>query len=315
MTAPPSLRGLQAFEAAARTGSFAAAARELSVSPAAISQLVRGLEDHVGRQLFRRVNRGIALSEAGLEILPRLSAAFDEIRGVSHELAGASPRARLTVSVPPSAATGWLSARLASFLKLHGPMDISLRGEEDPVEFDRDLIDIRMSYGPFHYVSHETHDIMIDEAVPVCAPELVSRHGPFETVASLKGAPLIHTDWGPGSAKFPSWRDFFEAGDVPVDRAAERGTVANSSHAAIDLAVSGLGVALGQGMFVSRHIDEGRLVRPVDHSVALGQPYCLTIRQRSASRPAVECFRDWIIEECKRSLLQATVKAGKTQSR
>jgi len=309
MTAPPSLRGLQAFEASARTGSFAAAARELSVSPAAISQLVRGLEEYVGRQLFRRVNRGIALSEAGLEILPRLTAAFDEIRGVSQELAGTSPRARLTVSVPPSAATGWLSARLASFLDRHGPMDISLRGEEDPVEFDRDLIDVRMSYGPFHYVSHETHEIMTDKAVPVCSPALLRGHGPFQTLGSLKGAPLIHTDWGPGSAKFPSWRDFLEAAAVPVDRAAERGMIANSSHAAIDLAVNGLGVALGQGMFVSRHIDEGRLVRPVEHAVPLGQPYCLTIRQRSASRPAVELFRDWIIAECKGSLLKSTAKS------
>ncbi len=74
----PSLKGMRAFEAAARTGSFAAAAAELSVSPAAIGQLIRSLEDQVGRKLFLRINRGITPTEAGLEVLPRLSVIFDE---------------------------------------------------------------------------------------------------------------------------------------------------------------------------------------------------------------------------------------------
>ena len=75
MTALPSLRTLQAFEAAARTGSFVAAAEELAISPAAISQLIATLEDHVGRKLFHRVNRRVALTEAGREVLPRLTLA------------------------------------------------------------------------------------------------------------------------------------------------------------------------------------------------------------------------------------------------
>ena len=78
-----SLKGLQAFELAARLGSFVAAAEALSVSPAAVSQLIRGLESQVGRKLFHRINRGITLTEAGREVLPRLSAAFEELHGVS----------------------------------------------------------------------------------------------------------------------------------------------------------------------------------------------------------------------------------------
>ena len=133
-------------------------ARELSVSPAAISQLIRALEDQVGRKLFHRINRGIAPTEAGLEILPRLSAAFDELKGVSCQLSGVGSPSRVTISVPPSVAMGWLSTRIAGFMAAHGPIDISLRGEVDPVDFDRDLIDIRMSYGRFHYRAHETEE-------------------------------------------------------------------------------------------------------------------------------------------------------------
>lgn len=79
MVAMPSLRGLQAFEAAARTGSFAAAAEELSVSAAAVSQLIRIVEEQVGRKLFHRANRRVVLSEVGVEMLPRLTMAFQEI--------------------------------------------------------------------------------------------------------------------------------------------------------------------------------------------------------------------------------------------
>src|SRR5262245_18475118 len=104
MTTLPSLRTLQAFESAARNGTFVAAAEELAISPAAVSQLIATLEDHVGRQLFHRTNRRAVLTEAGREVLPRLTLAFDELTGVARDLIGSTHRARLVLSVPPSVA-------------------------------------------------------------------------------------------------------------------------------------------------------------------------------------------------------------------
>ncbi|RUU52770.1 LysR family transcriptional regulator, partial [Mesorhizobium sp. M7A.T.Ca.TU.009.01.1.1] len=127
MAVPPSLKGLQAFEAAARTGSFAAAAEELSVSAAAVSQLIRTVEEQMGRKLFHRVNRRVVLTEAGVEMLPRLTMAFQEIGSVARQLGGDTFRPRLVVSVPPSMAMGWLSQRLAGFASSHGAVDVSLR--------------------------------------------------------------------------------------------------------------------------------------------------------------------------------------------
>jgi len=112
MPTNPSLKGLQVFEAATRTGSFAAAAKELSVSQAAISQSIRALETQINRKLFHRVNRSVVPTEAALEIYPRLNTVFDELRGISRHLVGSGPRSRLVVSVPPSAVVGWLSKRL-----------------------------------------------------------------------------------------------------------------------------------------------------------------------------------------------------------
>jgi LysR family glycine cleavage system transcriptional activator len=302
MTSLPSLRSLQAVEAAARTGSFVSAARELSISPAAVSQLIRALEDQVARKLFHRINRRAVLTEAGREILPRLATAFEELRSVSRELSGGERRSSLVVSVPPSVAMGWLSTRLRDFIAVHGPVDISLRGEEDPVPFERDLIDVRLSYGRFHYREHDTEEIATDSVYPVCSPTFLAEHGFLDSPEELLAAPLIHTDWGPAAAAFPSWRSWFEAALVMPSRDIRRGLTANSSRAALDLALGGLGVALGQGIFSAGPIEAGMLVRPVNHALELGQPYCLTIPRRSIQRTVVMAFKAWFVEECLRSI-------------
>lgn len=307
MVALPSLRGLQAFEAAARTGSFAAAADELSVSAAAVSQLIRTVEEQMGRKLFHRVNRRVVLTEAGVEMLPRLTIAFQEIGSVARDVGGDAFRPRLVISVPPSMAMGWLSERLAGFVAGHGAADISLRGDDDPVPFDHELIDIRLSYGP-HYREHPTQEIVRDAVYPVCAPELLRKIRPgSEPLADL---PLIHTGWGPSGAAFPTWRNWFEAAGIEPHRAAQRGLSANSSRAALDLAISGLGVALAQGIYCAQALEDGRLARPTAGSLELRQPYCLTVPERSARRDVVAAFRAWLIEECMRTVRSPALSAA-----
>jgi len=305
MTNLPSLKGLQALEAAARSGSFAAAARELSVSPAAISQLVRSLESQVGHQLFYRINRGITLTEAGLEILPRLSAAFEELKEVSQRIYGSAARSRLTISAPPSVASSWLPMRIAEFVALYGAADISLRGDNDPVAFEHHGIDIRFSYGRFHYRTHATEEIVTDAVIPVCSPGFLARYGPFKKAGALAAAPLIHTDWGPAAATFPAWRNWFAAAHIVADHQTSRDMVANSSIMAINLAIAGLGVSLCQGLLAAQHIAEGRLVNAVNLSLAQSQPYCLTVPQRSANRPVVSTFRNWLVRICTETVADA----------
>jgi LysR family glycine cleavage system transcriptional activator len=302
MTATPSLRTLQAFEAAARTGSFAAAAEELAISPAAVSQLIATLEDHVGRKLFHRINRRTVLTEAGRDVLPRLTLAVEELDGVARDLIGSAHRARLVVSVPPSVAVEWLPQRLAAFIALHGEADIFLRGEEEPIAFERDLIDMRLSYGRFPDRDHDAEPITTDAVHPVCTPDFLKRHGRALSPRDLLSAPLIHTDWGPAAASFPSWHAWFEAASVAPGREIGRGLTVNSSAAALDLALAGLGVALCQGLFAARAVEEGRLVKPVKLALPLAQPYCLTVPRRSARRAIVSVFRDWFIAECAKSI-------------
>lgn len=114
----------------------------------------------------------------------------------------------------------------------------------------------------------------------------------------MLAAPLIHTDWGPSGASFPSWRRWFEAAAVAPSRTSQRGLTANSSMAALDLALGGLGIALAQGLFCAQAIEKDLLLIPVHHALRLNQPYTFTTTQRSAQRPVVVAFKSWLAAEC-----------------
>ena len=296
---PYSLKALQAFEAAARTGSFAAAAADLSVTPAAVAQLVRSLERRLGRDLFVRVPRGVVPSEAAHEVLPRLHAVFEEIDRVCHRLAGTTLPSRLTVSVPTSIASGWLSHRIVDFLGTDAVLDVSLRSDDDPVAFERDRIDVRMSYGRFHYRGHGTSEVLLDAIYPVCSPAFLERRGPFGRAAALADVPLVHTDWGPAAATFPAWPRWFESARAGIDgRRLGRGPQANSSKVALELAVAGLGVSLVQGLLAADAVRRGTLVVAFPHALELGQPYCLTLAEHALEREVVRRFDAWFRAEC-----------------
>ena len=301
-----SLKGLQAFEATIRTGSFVAAAEELDVTPAAISQLVRGLEERIKRQLFYRVNRQLLATEASLLLAPRLTALFSELDEISAELAGDNAPSNLVISVPPSV-TGWLSRRMPEFVEQWGALDFTLRGEEDPVDFERLLVDIRWSFGGQSYAKESVTTLFHDHAFAVCSPSFLAKHGPFEHASDLMLAPLIHTDWGPSSAKYPSWQRWCEDVNIERKQQANRGMVANSSITSVDLAVNGLGLALCQGFYLPDLLAEGSLVIAHPYAIRLAQPYCLTVPTRSEARPVVAQFKAWLVAECQ-SCRQLTAK-------
>ncbi|HWT98370.1 MAG TPA: LysR substrate-binding domain-containing protein, partial [Terriglobales bacterium] len=224
---------------------------------------------------------------------------FEELRNISHELGGSAARARLVVSAPPSMAMGWLSTRLADFVARQGPLDLFLRAEDDPVPFERDLIDLRLSYGRFHYRDHRIEEIVTDAVYPVCAPDFLARHGPLDSPGRLRSVPLIHTDWGPAAATFPSWPSWFDAAGVAADPARQPGLTTNASRTALDFALSGLGVALGQGIYIAADIVAGRLVVPLHAPLQLSQAYFLTTPRRSVERQVVRDFAAWFEAACR----------------
>ncbi len=165
----PPLPGLHAFEAAARTGSFAAAAGELYLSPAAVSSRIRALERHLGVRLFERGARSIALTELGHAYLSEVSDTFDDLAIATAGLFGSAHAEQLTVRTQLSYATTWLAPRLPQFRAEHPHIGIRLASAIwadalSPHEVD---VDIRHGSGSWPGASAEL--LHHDRAVVVCA--------------------------------------------------------------------------------------------------------------------------------------------------
>ncbi|CDX12827.1 LysR family transcriptional regulator [Mesorhizobium plurifarium] len=279
----PPLNAMRAFEVAARAGSFTLAATELGVSSAAVSQQIRNLEDWFGKQLFMRNGNRIALTDAGHAIYPQKAHALGEIAAVGRRMLEGGLRTRLVVSVPFSLAELWLAPRLAVLLESFPQMAIDVRVEDDPIDVVRQNIDLRISYGDYHYPALKMVRLVHDDVLPVAAPEFCQRHGAAD-LADMHESHFIHTNWGPNYASHPSWADWFAAAGGNRAPDPSHGRRVGLSSLAIGAARLGLGIALGQRVMASPDLEAGRLIALSSVSVRLGQPYCAFMLPAKAER-------------------------------
>lgn len=187
----PPLLGLHAYEAAARHGSFAAAAAELHLSPAAVSQRVRNLEGHLGVQMFERLPRSVQLTEMGRAYLPAVRDIFDDLSAATSGLFGGPGRGRLTVRAQVSYAATWLAPRLPDFARTFPNIDVRLVSTvwADTLRPEEVDLDIRQGNGSWPgYLSMKLHD---DVAVVLCGTRFWERHGPFEQITDLLDWPRV----------------------------------------------------------------------------------------------------------------------------
>jgi LysR family transcriptional regulator, glycine cleavage system transcriptional activator len=281
----PPLNAVRAFEVAARAGSFTLAATELGVSSAAISQQIRNLEDWFGKQLFVRNGNRIALTDAGHAIYPQTARALGEIAAVGRRMLEGGLRTRLVVSVPFSLAELWLAPRLAALLETFPQMAIDIRVEDDPVDLVRQNIDLRISYGDYHYPALKMIRLVHDDVLPVAAPDFWRRHGNgASNLTDVHESQFIHTNWGPNYASHPSWADWFAAAGGNRAPDPSHGRRVGLSSLAISAARLGLGIALGQRIMASADLEAGRLIALSDVPVRLGQPYCAFTLPAKAER-------------------------------
>lgn len=278
MSLPP-LNALRAFESAARHGGYVAAARELGVTPAAISQQVRNLESHLGRRLFARHNNRITLTDAGQAIFADTARVFADLTRIDAQAREGRMPARMVISCLPSLAEGWLIPRLQAAGEGLAPIDLRL--ESDPVAFGRDGIDLRLSYGANLYPDLVQVPLFRDAVVPMAAPGTPWPDTPDSA--------LIHTDWGPGFASHPAWRDWFAA-NSPGRPAPARGTGhrIGASYLALMLAAGGHGVVLGQRALAAPMLARGVLVELSPHALPLGHAYVALHSPARTGSPALQ---------------------------
>lgn len=293
----PPLNALRAFEAAARGGSYVAAAVELDVSPAAVSQQVRNLEDFLGRQLFMRFNNRVVLTDAGQAVFAGTASALQAISALTEQVMSGQSKSRLVISVLPSIAQRWLEPQLADFLLHDTAVRVDVRVEDDPVDFARHNIDLRMCYGSNLYPDMTTVPLNHDDVLPLCSPSYLARNPQAASgMAQVPDDDLIHTNWGPSFVSHPTWHTWFAA--VGMARPQEsKGYRVGLSSLALDLARDGVGVALGQRLMGGSDIASGRLVALSCRALPLGHPYGLVHPQSKIGKPGLRSLIDWLVRK------------------
>ncbi|MCB8819393.1 LysR family transcriptional regulator [Microvirga rosea] len=278
------LNALRAFEAAARHLSFTHAAIELCVTQAAVSHQVKRLEERLGVALFRRLPRGLGLTDEGLALLPTVSASFDSIGDMLERFDGGHVREVLTVGVVGTFALGWLIPRLQSFRDLYPFVDLRLMTNNNRVDIAAEGLDYAVRFGDGAW--HGTNAIKLFEAPlsPLCHPKIAER---LRDPVALTGETLLR------SYRADEWPKWFRVTGVDVDLSV-KGNVFDSSLAMVEAARLGLGVALAPPLMFERDLQSGRLKQPFADSVSTGA-YWLTHLKSKSSTPAMKAFQEWII--------------------
>ena len=285
----PPLNGLRAFEAAARHMSFTDAAGELSVTQAAISHQVRGLEQRLGLKLFVRRNRSLLLSEAGQAYLPAVRAAFDQLNEATEKLLHKDRGGHLTVTTTASFAMKWLVPRLGGFQRANPEVDVRISTGTGLIDFSREDVDIGIRYGRGQWPGLVAERLVAEDVMPVCAPSFLKGPNALKKPGDLGKVTLLHIG---------NWPDDWQlwltaAGAKGVD--SSRGVTFDFALAAYQAAMDGLGVALGRQPLVAPDLKAGRLVMPFDFKLASDFAYYLVYPADAIRRRKIKAFRDWLV--------------------
>jgi LysR family transcriptional regulator, glycine cleavage system transcriptional activator len=285
----PPLNALRAFEATARHLSVKNAAHELYVTPGAVSQMLKALELHLGVQLFRRVNRGIFLTDAGQGYLPPVRNAFRQIAEATERITGSVDTGILTVSATPFFAAAWLVPRLNAFQEAHPDIDLQLVTSNALVDFSRDGVDVAIRHGLGRYQGLLSERVVAVEIVPVAAPTLVARLGAPNNPADLTRWPHVHDTERKG------WHLWFQSQGID-EIGNPRGPAFDDSSLLLKAVLAGQGAALLPAAMVALELAEGRLVKLADVALLEDFAYYLVYPQANRERLKVAAFRTWILE-------------------
>jgi LysR family glycine cleavage system transcriptional activator len=285
----PPLNALRAFEAAARHLSFTKAADELHVTQAAVSHQIKALEERLGVKLFRRLGRGLVLTEVAQAYLAEIRDAFDRIAEATRRLKQHEAGGALNASMLPSFATKWLLPRLGRFRERHPGIDLRISTGGEMVDFSRDDFEVAIRSGRGRWPGLRADLILTETLFVVCSPDLLKRKK-LRRPEDLRHHTLLHDEPRDRWAVFVS-----RLGLDGIDP--WRGPGFNHSNMVIEAAIAGQGVALVGGTLAAADLREGRLVRPLKDALPTDYSYWLVCPESAAERPKIVAFREWLLEE------------------
>jgi len=283
----PNFSALRAFEAAARHENFSRAAEELHLTHGAISHQVRGLEEELGRPLFVRHGRQVKITNDGLKFAQFLGKAFADIATATDAMRAASISQRLTITSIPSFAARWLAPRLGRFIELYPDIEVVLQSSGALQDLAREGVDVGIRFGRGHYPGMVVLRLMGDVYYPVVSPHY--RGGQLPAVpADLARHTLLRS--------VEHWTPWFNAAGLDMPEPAG-GLLFEDLSMLIRSAADGNGVALVRHVVAMQEIASGQLLRLFDIASPSTDEYYFVTPPNAASKPQVQAFRDWLLEE------------------
>jgi LysR family glycine cleavage system transcriptional activator len=314
----PPLNALRAFEAAARHLSFKLAARELHVTPGAVSHQVKLLEEHVGTPLFKRLTRALELTAGAQAMLPKVREGLDALHVAVQRARSREGMRPLTVVSPPNFAARWLVPRLARFTDSHPDIELHVASRQSMVDTDDDVPELEAAndstiespvamvrFGSGHYPGSRVDEVLSAVYVPVCSPRLLKGDHPLRRPEDLRHHTLLHDDTVVDEGARPSWGDWLQSVGV-TDIDATRGPHFSDAALAVDAAIEGMGVTLAIKSLLATEILARRLAVPFDIAAPTGYAYYLVTPETASENAAVSSFRSWLLGEAARERITAS---------
>lgn len=288
----PPLTALRAFEAAARHMSFARAAQELSVTPAALSFQIKSLEENLGGPLFRRLNRAVALTEAGRALAPGATEGFARLAGAWRAARRIGDASAITVTAGPAFTAKWLAPRMFAFAAAHPEIELRFSASLRIMDFDRDEIDVAIRFGPGGDDGLFAVPLIREWLTPMVAPSLAAG---LTRPEDLLGMTLLRQEDTAFLDPPIGWAAWFRAAGLAGEP--QPGPSFSQADHAIDAALAGGGVVLGRISLTAAHLRDGQLVAPFDLALSTEAHYRFVCQHGTETRPQVAAFLDWITAE------------------
>jgi len=284
----PDLACLQAFEAAARHGSFTRAAIELNLTQSAVSRQVKDLEDRYGIRLFERVRQRVILSEAGQRLLPearKLLGQTEEM--IFRTVAGRDGAQMLSVATLPTFGSRWLMPRLGDFIDRHPGTVVDVGSRSEPFDFEQTNFDLAIHYGQPVWANATTTFLCSEVVVPVASRSLMARL-PDGGPDAWDGQPLLHLATRPGL-----WGQWFERQRLSY-AGAYGGHRFDQFAMIITAAIAGLGIALLPHYLIESELAGGDLVVAAERPMATDTGYFVVMPDTKKHHPLASAFGSWL---------------------
>lgn len=298
----PSFPAVRAFEAAARHLSFKNAAEELHVTQSAVSHQIRSLEEYLGIDLFRRLNRGVALTGGGKAYLEKVSEVLDLLAAATGEVRNQTAAGPLYVRSTPAFASRWLVPRLNDFNRWHPDIELHISTSLEHSRFPDDGIDVDIRFGAIESTDLHAEPFLESTRFPVATPALLAKRR-LKHPGDLKNCVLLHDEVG------DSWGRWFECAGVDAGDTS-RGPRFAHCDLVLQAAARGQGVALAYGVLVTDDLAAGTLKRVFDINLPSTVIYSFVCPQSALDQPRIAAFRDWLISSAALDNLQSVTAPG-----